>query len=136
VSTIDVDRMNKIWAEIHFRVDTIQRLFPGARVRTCSGGLTWDSGQPSYVLVVLPIPKEEMARGECHNVVFDHELTKLHHMLDRVMKEAVEEATARMPIDPESIPIKMRQMATAFAALATSEETWTDEVKRLWNRDR
>lgn len=128
-----MDRMNRIWAEIHFRVDTIQRLYPGARIRTCSGGLAWDSGQPTYVLVVLPVPEGE-DDGQHHNVVFDHELTKLHHMLDKLMAPWVTAGLEKHPLDPKSVPLQLRQMVTCFAALATSETTWTDEVKALWNR--
>lgn len=125
---LDHDKMKRLWDDYHFRVAAIQRLYPGARVRNCLGGVPWDSGAEEYVLVILPGGEEH------HNVIYEESLTKIMRSIHRIMRPFIEEGLKKHPIDPESLPMKMRAAMTAFAAAATSAETWTDEVQALWKK--
>lgn len=122
------EKCKKLWAEYKFRQQAIWRLYPGARIRVGRGGGSWDTGQPSVVHVVL----DDTADG----VIYDHEMSRLMQAIDREMADYLAEALAKNPPDPESLPMKMRDMGIAFAAMATSDQTWTEGVQGFWKKAR
>lgn len=122
----DSEAYNKLRAEYAFRSKAIFRLYPKASIRVGKGGGAWDHGQPSVVLVIIG--------DDTHDVIYDHELTKLQRAMDRVFAPLVEEALASHPPDPNGLAMKMKTLVLAFATMATSERTWTDHIKGLWER--
>lgn len=123
---LDIDAYKKLRAEYAFRSKAIFRLYPHARIRVSKGGGCWDHGQPSVVLVVIG--------DDTHDVIYDHELTKLQRAMDKLFEPLVNEALQNRPLDPEGPAMKWKLATLAFSTLASSEETWTDEVKALWEK--
>lgn len=128
MTNADIEKMHKLWSEYHFRVATIRRLYPTVRFRHCSGGPPWDHTNGEYVLAIIPDVDDH------HGVYFEETLTTIMREVHKLQKPDLDEHFRQNPVDPESLPMKMRQVMMAFTALATTEETWTEAVQANWKR--